>query len=239
MKKVLITGASSGIGLAIANKLLEKKDLQIIGIARDFSKTSLLKEERFHPYEIDLSQIDSLPDKMKTLLKKHPEIDSLVLCAGAGVFGKIEQISFSDIKSLIELNFLSVAYIVKAFLPFLKQKETANIIFIGSTAAINGRKEGSIYCSSKFALRGFAQALKEECSSTNVKTAIIHPDMVNTSFYKDLHFEPQKGPLYSLEAEDIAEIVQLILDLKSRVLLDEIILSPKKKCLNFKKNNNF
>lgn len=234
MNKVLLTGASSGIGLSIAKKLLSNSSTEIVALARDFSKIDL-SSNLFHKYVTDLSKLDSLPSKLQSILKEHEDINSLILSAGQGIFGKMEELSFRDIKFLMDLNFLSNTYIVKTFLPSLKKKDKANIIFVGSTAAIHGQKEGTIYCSSKFAIRGFAQALREECSSTNVKVSIIQPGMVRTPFYDNLHFEPKEGPLHALEADDISDIVELMLKLDPRVSLDEIIISPQKKSISFKK----
>ena len=116
MNKILITGASSGIGLSITKNLLSKKKSEIVAIARDFSKTDLLNEKLFHPYEIDLSAIDSLPSNLSSILKKHgPNIDTLILSAGKGIFGNIEQLSYTQIKSVMDLNFLANAFIVKTF----------------------------------------------------------------------------------------------------------------------------
>lgn len=233
MNKVLISGASSGIGLSISKKLLSKSSYEIVAISRDFSKVDI-SSDLFHKYEIDLSKIESLPQKLQSILKDHEDINTLILSAGQGIFGKIEELSFLDIKYLMDLNFLSSSYIVKTFLPSLKKKDNANIIFLGSTAAIQGQKEGTIYCSSKFAIRGFAQALREECSSSNVRVSIIQPGMVRTPFYDNLHFEPKTGPLHALQAEDISEIIELMLSLDPRVSLDEIIISPQKKSISFK-----
>jgi 3-hydroxy acid dehydrogenase / malonic semialdehyde reductase len=238
MNKVLITGGSSGIGLAIAKKLLLEKN-QVVAIARDFSKSNLEKEEGFFPFQIDLSKIDLLKDKLSPILKEHGDISSLILSAGSGAFGKLEELSFEEIKYTLNLNFLANVYLVKTFLPNLKKLEKATILFIGSSAALEGQKEGTIYCGSKFALRGFAQALRDECAKTNVKISIIQPSYVRTPFYDKLHFEPKNEKGHFLEAEDIAKMAYLILESESSMVLDEIILSPQKSSITFKKNKIF
>jgi 3-hydroxy acid dehydrogenase / malonic semialdehyde reductase len=157
----------------------------------------------------------------------------LILSAGSGYFGKLEELSYAKIASSVDLNLLSNIYITKTFLPHLKKAKRANIIFIGSSAALQGKKEGSIYCACKFAMRGFFQALREECASSNVRVSIIQPDLVSTPFYDKLHFKPKEGRMHSLAPEDIANVVELILSLDSHVVLDEILLSPLKRALEF------
>lgn len=231
-KKVLITGASSGIGLAITSHLLSLSEYEVLGIARDFSKTNLSSNPDFSPYELDLQKIDHLPEKLSSIAKKHSDIKSLILCAGIGIFKNLEQLSFLQIKNLLELNLLSNIYICKAFISSLKKQEKANIVFIGSTAGITGKKEGSIYCASKFALRGFAQALREESASSNVRISIIQPGMVNTPFYNNLHFGPKEGAFHSIPLEDIISAVMTVLN--GSAVFDEIIITPQKKSLSFK-----
>ena len=230
-RKALITGASSGIGLATATRLLSSKKYQIVGVARNFLKTDLLSDKNFFPYEIDLKQTSTLPEKLSEIIKSHPDIDVLVLCAGTGIFKHLEEFSFSQIKALMDINFLSCAYISKIFLPLLKKKETSNIIFMGSSAGLKGKKEGSIYCASKFALRGFAQALREECASSNVKISVIQPDMVNTPFYDNLHFHPKDKDLHAIKADEIATVIEHILN--AAAVFDEVVITPQKKAITF------
>lgn len=233
MKKILISGASSGIGLATAKRLIEK-DFTVIGLARDFSKTPLTSKN-FVPLEIDLSDLKKLSVFLNKLIKEHPDISSLVLNAGSLFSGKLEQLSFEQIENSMNLNFLSHSFLVKAFLPLLKKQKKGDIIFIGSSAALKGKKEGSIYCASKFALRGFSQALKEECSTSSVRVSIIQPDLVDTAFYDKLHFRPKKD--HALTAEDIAETIDFILHLNPSVVIDEILISSQKRALDFSRSD--
>ena len=156
-KKVLITGASKGIGLAITEKLLNC-GCNVIGIARDFSKTNIDFEKRI----IDLANLKKLPDILKQLVKDHSDIDALILNAGKGLTGNLEQYSYKQMQELINLNFLSATYVVRAFIPLMKQKGKGDIIFVSSTSGLQGHPKGSMYCASKFALRGFADSLREE-----------------------------------------------------------------------------
>jgi short-subunit dehydrogenase len=90
----------------------------------------------------------------------------------------------------MNLNFVSQSFLAKEFLPALKRKALADLIFIGSEAALAGSRKGSIYCASKFALRGFSQSLRDECAKSSVRVSLINPGMVKTDFFQSLTFEP-------------------------------------------------
>jgi len=233
MKTAIVTGASKGIGLAISKKLLEK-GWQVIGIAREFTESL---SSSFIPYPIDLTKIRDLPAAFKKLLEQYPEVDALICNAGRGIFGSLEQLSFEDISSAVSLNFLSHTYLVKTFLPSLKKKNRGHVVFIGSEAALQGKKEGSIYCATKFALRGFSQSLREECATSNIRVSLINPGMVQTNFFDALYFTPGTDPLEHIFPEDVAEATIFLLDLREGTVVDELNLSPQKKKIIFSGKN--
>lgn len=231
-RTVLITGASSGIGKAISLALLQEGH-EVIGLARDFSQFSN-ESALFHPVTIDFSKLDTLPDKLQEINRRFPSVDALVCCAGRGQFGSLENFSYGQIEQLMALNFTSQAFTARAIVPGLKQKEQSNIIFIGSEAALTGSRKGTIYCASKFALRGFAQALRDESARSGLSVSIINPGMVKTDFFSELDFEPGEGASNYLIPEDIAEAVLLILSSRAGTVIDEINLNPLNKVIQFK-----
>ena len=166
-------------------------------------------------------------------------------CACKVQFGSLEEFSYSQIQDLINLNFLSQAFITKAVIPLLKNKSMKNkglkkkgggdIVFIGSESAISGCRKGAIYCASKFALRGFAQALREECSKSNVRVSIINPGMVKSAFFDDLDILPGDNDVNFIEPDDVAVAVSMVLSTREGTVFDEINLSPLKKVVQIKK----
>jgi len=231
--RILVTGASSGIGRAIAGELI-KFDYPILGIAR-YSKNVPIEHDNYVAVPLDLSDIDGLPEKLNALVGQYPDVHGIVFAAGRGQFGSLEEFSYPQIKSLMELNFLSQAYLAKAYLPLLKKRGSGHLIFIGSEAALKGSRKGSIYCASKFALRGFTQALRDECARSNVRVSLLNPGMANTGFYDDLDFEPGQDPENYLLAEDVAEAVAYLLNTRVALNVDEINLSPMKNVVRSKK----
>ncbi len=235
MKTFIVTGASSGIGLSICKQMLYE-GYRVIGLARDFSK-STLSGDAFHKINIDFSDLSTLPDKLQALLNDYNDIDDVVCCAGRGQFASLEEFSYLQIQELLNLNFLSQAFVTKAIIPLLKNKGCGDIVFIGSASALAGSRKGAIYCASKFALRGFAQSLRDECSKSNVRVNIINPGMVKSAFFDDLEFMPGEDDANFIEPDDVAAAVSMLLSARRGTVFDEINLSPLKKVINFKKQS--
>jgi len=232
-RTVLVTGASSGIGRAVAQNLL-RHGHTVIGVSRDCRKFTR-QMENFSFVELDLSQLNKLPQKIRQLQQTFPEIDAVVFSAGMGRFSSVEEFSYSQIEALMTINFTSQVFLTKALLPALKRKANSDLIFIGSEAALKGSRKGAVYCASKFALRGFTQALREECGNSNVRVCLINPGMVKTPFFEHLTFEPGDHESNAILPEDVAAAVSYVLGSRAQIVIDEINLSPLNKVVKFKK----
>jgi 3-hydroxy acid dehydrogenase/malonic semialdehyde reductase len=232
-RTVLVTGASSGIGRAIARNLL-RQGHHVIGMSRDSGKF-IRQQANFSPVQLDLSRLNDIPPKIRELEQAFPDIDAVVFCAGMGQFGSVEEFSYAQIEDLMTLNFTSQAFLVKALLPALKRKACGDLIFIGSEAALKGSRKGAVYCAAKFAVRGFTQALREECGKSNVRVCLINPGMVKTAFFEQLSFEPGDHQSNFITPEDVAEAVSYVLNSRAQIVVDEINLSPLNKVVKFKK----
>ena len=227
IRTVLVTGSSSGIGRAIARNLLQQGN-EVIGVSRDCSKFKQ-KPDNFHPVQLDLSQLHELPQKIREIELQYPKLDAVVFSAGAGRFGSLEEFSYAQIEALMTLNFTSPVFLTRALLPSLKQKARSDLIYIGSEAALKGSRKGTIYCASKFALRGFTQALREECSKDQVRICLINPGMVLTPFYDQLAFAPGDDESNFLLPEDVADAVSYVINSRTKMVVDEINLNPATK----------
>ncbi len=231
-RKLLVTGASSGIGRAICRQLL-RAGYQVVAVARDFSKFSDTHNQLFREV-VDLSDLDALPSNLSAINRYHPDLDGFVSCAGRGQFGSLEEFSYDQIQSLVELNFTSHAFITRALLPGMKRRGGGDLIFIGSEAALNAGRKGAIYCASKFALRGFAQALRDECAKGDVRVSVINPGMVKTPFFESLSFAPGDDEMNYVLPDDVAAAVMMVLTARQGTVFDEINLTPLKKVVQFR-----
>ena len=230
---VLITGSSSGIGRALRDGLLAANHT-VVGIARRRQETI----DRFFPVELDLSDLDSLPRAMDRLQNTHSPIDAAVCCAGRGHFGTLEQFSPSQIRELIDLDFTSHALVVRSLLPAMKKRRAGRIVLLGSEAALRGTQKGTIYCAAKFALRGFAQALREETARHGIAVTLVNPGMVRTPFFDKLSFSPDRDDSCAIEPTDVAQAIHDVLQARSGTVFDEINLSPQKRVIDFKKKGD-
>jgi NADP-dependent 3-hydroxy acid dehydrogenase YdfG len=231
-RTVLVTGASSGIGEAITEKILHLGH-QVIGISRNPDQIAR-NSDSFFGFSMDFSKPDKLSAQLKILKKQYPDIDAIIFSAGIGLFGNLEQFSHHQIQNLLAVNFTSQVFLTREFIPELKKKSFADLIYIGSEAALKGARQGSIYCASKFALRGFTQALREECAKNDVRVSLINPGMVKTDFFEQLSFEPGDELNQHLLAEDIADAVAYILNARPGIVIDEINLNPANKVVRNK-----
>jgi NAD(P)-dependent dehydrogenase (short-subunit alcohol dehydrogenase family) len=235
-RTVLVAGASSGIGRAVSAKLLEGGH-RVVGLARDFTRFPCAHPD-FAAEEIDLADLDRLPVRLAALLERWPGTDAAVLGSGRGQFGHIEEFAFADVRSLIELNFIAQAYLARALMPLFKRRGGGDLVFLGSEAALAGRRRGAVYCASKFALRGFAQALREEGARAGIRVSIVHPGLVKTPFFDELGFEPGAGEENHLLPEDVAAVIAQTLESRRGAVIEEVSLQPLKPLVRFRRRGH-
>ena len=225
-KLIVVTGASSGIGLALVKTLLAE-GYAVLGIANNFEKAGLSHAD-FSSRSINLANLDALPEALSSVLDDiDMPIKALINNAGIGRMGFLEQLSVNDIRLVMDTNLTSQIIVTKAFLPLLKKQGQGDIVFMGSEAALKGARQGSIYCASKFAIRGFSQSLRDECGKSGVRVTLINPGAVRTPFFEKLRFEPGLAPENAIEPEDIASAVSMVLAARPGTVFDEITLSPR------------
>ena len=231
-RKILVTGSSGSIGRKITELLLSK-GFTVVGIVRKKSNDKI-RNKNYFSFELDFSVIDNLVHDLKNILAIHSDIDGFISCSGYGDFRKIENFSTKDILKIFNVNIISQIIISSELIPILKIKKFGNIIFIGSDAALKGSKNGSLYCSTKFGIRGFSQSIREECASSNIKVTLLNLGMVDTKFYQNLKFKPGKDISNHINIEDISNIIFNVLISSEGTVFDEINISPQKKVINFK-----
>ena len=231
-KCVLITGSSSGIGYEITSKLLDL-GAKVIGIARNHDKSNL-ENKNYTTYNCDVSVHEKLEILIKQILKNHPQINCLISNAGYGNFGPLENFSTLQINNFLATNLTSHLMITKLLLPHFKRNKMGDVIFIGSEAGLSGAKNGSLYCTAKFGLKGFSEALSKDVINNNIRVSIINPGMVRTDFFENLNFEPGDSEENAISLRDVSSTVAYILGLSRNTIVDEINLSPSKKSVKFK-----
>ena len=228
----LITGVSSGIGLACARRLL-RQDYQVIGISRR-PADSILNHDNFKSIQLDLSQPGGFDSVWSGQLKGQP-VQCFIHCAGQGHFGSVEQFSSEQIESSIRLNLTSAITICRYLIPVMRRQKQGQVVFMGSESALTAGQKGALYSAAKFGLRGFSQALRADCASDGIRVSLVNAGMVRSPFFDNLNFTPGPAAENAIEVEDVSDAVWQILITSSDIVIDEINLSPRVKSINFNK----
>ncbi len=222
---VVVTGASSGIGLALVRQLLAA-NYRVLGLCRHFDH-AIGEHENFRFESVDFSDTTALTATLTDMVDVLDEpVLALVNNVGIGKMGYLDQLSYDDIRVTMDVNFVSHCIVTKAFLPHFKKQRSGSIVFTGSEAALHGSRQGSLYCASKFALRGFAQALRAECAKSGVRVSIVNPGATRTAFYDELHYQPGPATEHALQPEEVATAIMSIIEARPEAVIDEINLSP-------------
>jgi short-subunit dehydrogenase len=179
LKVVLITGASSGFGLATAT-LLQENGYRVFGTSRNPSKAT--SPVKFEMLALDVNSDDSVNACVKSLLEKSGgKIDVLVNNAGFALSGGIEETKLEEAKLQLETNFWGYVRMAKAVLPTMRKQRSGRIINIGSLAGFVPVPFMGYYAISKFALEGFSEALRQELKSLGVSVSIVEPTFFKTN----------------------------------------------------------
>jgi NADP-dependent 3-hydroxy acid dehydrogenase YdfG len=221
-KTALVTGSSSGIGEAICRKLLTL-GYTVHGIAR--RGQTHIQDERFHPIVCDITDVTRLEQAIKEILE-HYDIDLLIHSAGLGRFEPHEELSPLRLKQIIDTNLTAPVILSSLALRSLK-KTKGTIISITSIEALKASKFSAAYSASKAGLHHFGLCLFEEVRKSGVNVISIHPDMTQTPFFDELHFQPSEDLQMHLRPQDIADAVEDILNMREGVSITELTIRPQ------------
>lgn len=188
-KNVVLTGATGGIGRAIA-RALSDAGARLILVARNESRLHQLVEdlgdERHLTISADLSSEEGRHSLVNFCRRSGPQgISLLINGAGTNEFGMFETKTAGSVKDLLDTNLLSPILLSLALLPLLQEQQEARIINIGSTFGSIGYPGFSTYCASKFGLRGFTEALRREVADTGTRISYIAPRATRTDLNSD------------------------------------------------------
>jgi short-subunit dehydrogenase len=180
--RAVITGASGGIGQALLKALLAE-GAQLLLVGRQAEALQALAQA--HPGKVAVVAADirqrSGREAVLAAAQRFGGINTLINAAGVNHFGLLEQHDESAIGELIELNVTATLQLTHRLLPLLRQQKRALLVNLGSTFGSIGYPGFSAYCASKFALRGFSEALRRELADTQVKVLYFAPRATRTS----------------------------------------------------------
>lgn len=184
---VVITGAASGIGRALALRLAKEgiAGLAIADVnAEGLDETARMIESagpRVSKHQLNVADLDHMREFAASVVIQHGRVTHLINNAGVALFGTIEEVSIEDLEWLMSINFWGTVYGVKLFLPILREQPEAHIVNVSSVFGFIAPPGNAAYSASKFAVRGLTEALRHELKGTSVAVSCVHPGGVATN----------------------------------------------------------
>lgn len=227
-KAAIVTGASSGIGLAISRVLCEL-NYDVYGFGRDFEREEtaqlIQSTDAFHPVIGDLLDTQTVCERVKQIIGEA-RVEILVNAAGVGYYGLHEHLSVKQIQTLVRTN-LELPLILSNRLLRVLKENNGYIINISSVTAKQSSPHGCAYAATKAGLTAFGESLFDEARKYGVKVTTIHPDMTQTNLYRDADFDCAKEAGSFLEPSEVAEAVRYVLGQRDGLVVPDITLRPQ------------
>lgn len=227
----LVTGATRGIGRAIAEALVET-GAQIHVTARSPEEITSTVEElnslgpgRVSGSVCDVRDYRSVKALFADVEKKQGGLDILVNNAGVGIFSSVESMPPADFEAVLQTNLFGVFYCCHEAIPIMKRSGGGYIINISSLAGANPHPNMAAYNASKFGLNGFSEALMQEVRHDGIKVSYVMPGSVNTEFGGDT---PGNEKARQLTPADVARVVLDLLHHENRSLVSRVEIRPSK-----------
>lgn len=203
-KVAVVTGSSSGIGYE-TSLLLARNEFETYATMRNLKKSIELQkiaaEERI-PLKVlplDVNDDTSVSNAIDTIVKENGRIDVLVNNAGYDVFGSLEELTIDEIKGQFETNFFGVIRATKAVIPTMRKQGSGTIVNISSLGGRIGLMPFlTAYHSSKFAVEGFTESLRQELAQFNIDVILIEPGVIRSNFIDNSknakNYNPENSP---------------------------------------------
>ena len=234
-KTALITGATSGIGKAVAI-YFANHGIQLVICGRRKPQlialqNTLKAKVAVHALVFDVSDKTAVTSAIASLPDQFKDIDILINNAGnAHGLDAIQDGSLDDWDAMIDINVKGLLYVTKAILPIMLSRKRGHIINIGSTAAKEVYPRGNVYCASKHAVDAINQGLRIDLNTHQIKVGAIHPGMVQTDFSK-VRFkgdDKKADKVYQgfdcLQPEDIADIIYFVISRPYHVNIADLVV---------------
>ena len=214
----LVTGSSSGIGFETC-LALARDGFHTFASMRDTKKAPPLQEAakkenlNIEIIPLDVDKGDSIKSAVSKIISKVGRIDVLVNNAGYGLFGCVEDVPVDDFKKQFETNFFGIITIIQEIAPIMRKQGSGFIVNISSVAGRIGFPASPAYISSKFALEGLSECLRYELDQFGVKTIIIEPGVIKTSFFSSMQVVKPNGSPYKDITDKVVSGVKMMAEM--------------------------
>ncbi|MBA8879141.1 oxidoreductase [Phyllobacterium myrsinacearum] len=203
----LITGASSGIGLATA-RALQRDGYRVFGTSRkqvaDLQGITMLV--------CDVTDEESIQKAVDEVLRLAGRIDLLVNNAGIGLLGGAEESSAMQAKALFDVNVFGVLRVTNAVLPVMRRQRKGRVINMSSILGLIPAPYNALYASTKHAIEGYSESLDHEIRTQGIRVVLVEPGATRTSFEENLTRADQPMPLYDTVRADAERLMREIVE---------------------------
>lgn len=214
----VVTGSSSGIGLATCRALLDA-GASVFGLSR---RETPIEHTRFRWLPTDVTREAEIDRAFDAVFADRGRVDLLVNNAGFGFFRDIELIDPAEWRRLIDTNLTAMFLCSRKVAPSMKKARSGMIVNVGSVAGKRGIKGGTAYCASKFAVNGFSESLMEELREFGIRVACINPGSVMTEFFDHAGLQPKKY----MQPGDLARLIVSLVELPDGMLPSDMTVRP-------------
>lgn len=178
----MITGASSGLGKALAHQVLNDGDIAVATFRKQDQVGEFNSHDNAYGVLLDVTNRDQVKETVLRVIDQYGEIDVLVNNAGVGFAGAVEEASLEEIRSVMEVNFFSTISLTQAVLPYMRKAKSGHIIQISSHAGLCSFPGFGVYSASKHAVEGYSEALAAELKPLGINVTIVEPGPFRTNF---------------------------------------------------------
>ncbi len=233
-KNCLVTGATRGIGRAIAKTLAEEgANVYICGrsaeaVERAATEMTTATGNKVKGKAADVSSYKPVEELFQAIQADFGPLDVLVNNAGVGVFGAVGELSVEQWRRALETNLYGTFYCVRQALPGFETQGGGHIVQIGSLAGAHAFAGGAAYNASKFGVTGFTEAIMQDLRMKNVRVSHVMPGSVATEFGSSVAGGEVQGKDWKVWPEDVAEAVRFLLQMPERTLVSRIEVRPSR-----------
>jgi len=234
-KVVVIAGASSGLGEALAKRLVQEGAKVVLG-ARRLDRLQALAQQLGLPIEAAVQTDVTQPDQVKALVEKavtlHGRIDVMVNNAGLMPHSLLERQKLDDWNAMIDVNLKGVLYGIAAALPHMQAQKSGHIINTSSVAGHKVRPGSAVYAATKTAVRVISEGLRQEVKPYNIRTTVISPGAVESELVESITEKDVASGIkqfyddYAISADSFASVVAFAISQPDDVDINEILFRP-------------
>jgi NAD(P)-dependent dehydrogenase (short-subunit alcohol dehydrogenase family) len=234
-KVAVVTGASSGVGKAVALKLASR-GWKVAVLARradalaDVVRSAGKNAGNLLPVVCDVSNPESIRQMADVVLARFGHVDALVNSAGTNTPDRAwKTLSLATYRNVMETNVTGTYSCIQAFLPSMRQSGSGTIVNIVSDSAIQASaKSGAAYATSKYAVRGMTQSLNAEERGNGIRAIAIYPGDIDTPLLDRRPTPPTaEQRKLMLQPDDVADCVLLAIELPGRAVIEEMLIRPR------------